>query len=130
MVHEPGQSTTESESAEKFMRMIRVVTLRAAYANFAHDAEQLKVKVQQLVDSCENSRVWRRQSSVRCQVGYDGMRVGDVKTVVVERRHLMQWIHQEEFRRPVFAFVKVDIFQLKRLAAMKGNRQATKTRIP
>lgn len=112
------------------MKVIRFIKFWEAYANFSHDAEQLEVKVQQLVDSRENSLVWRRQSSVRCQVGYDGVRVGDIKTVVVERRHLMQRIHQEELRRPVFAFIKVDIFQLKRLEAVSGNRQPTKKRIP
>lgn len=130
MARELGQSTAESKSAETFMKVIRGTEFCEAYANFAHHSEQFEVKVQQLVDSRENALVWRRQSSVRCQVGYDGVRVGDVKPVVVERRHLMQRIHQKELRRPVLAFIKVDIFQLKRLEAVNGNRQPTKERIP
>lgn len=83
-----------------------------SYANFAHDSEEFKVKAEQLIDASQHPGIGGRKVRICRQIGDDGVRVRNVKAVVVERGNLMQRIHLHVLGRHVLVLIEIDVLEL------------------
>lgn len=83
-----------------------------SYANFAHDSKEFKVKAEQLIDASQHPGIGGRKVRICRQVRDDGVRVRNVKAVVVERGNLVQRIHLHVLGRHVLVLIEIDVLEL------------------